>query len=153
METGTLEKIYENNVNTKFGPKIAYNLVISGEKYSGGFKKPPVEEGQTVKFEHATNARGYKEIKSIFPDSGSGPGTAAAAGGKSDLKVSRERSIIRQSSLKAAVETLTPGAKAALDPAEVIGLAQQYEMYCTGELDEHEFSDAFKGSMDAAGVS
>ncbi len=43
-----------------------------------------------------------------------------------DERATRQVLIVKQSSLSAAVATLTPGAKAALDPKAVLALAQEY---------------------------
>lgn len=44
-------------------------------------------------------------------------------------RAQRQVYIVRQSSLSAAINTLTPGAKSSLKPSEVIELAKDYEAY------------------------
>lgn len=140
MQTGTVEWIGSKTRNTKYGEKEAWSLKIDGVFYNNGFKKPPVDKGQGCKFEFKETSFG-KEITSIFPDSAPGAAGPSASAKDPDIYVSRERSIIRQSSLKAAVELLGTGT----DPADVIVLARAFESYCTGELDERDFDDTIQG--------
>ena len=55
-------------------------------------------------------------------------------GGGRDFETREERAakqvyIVRQSSLTAAIATMTPGSKTALNPEDVINVAKQYEQY------------------------
>jgi hypothetical protein len=100
------------------------------------FKKVQELVGQTVEVELTKNDAGYSEWKSINSASGAATTTANSPANTtrvtgSNYETKEERAarqvlIVKQSSLTAAVATLAPGAKDALDPDEVIGLAQQY---------------------------
>lgn len=52
-----------------------------------------------------------------------------------DERAERQKLIVRQSSLSNAIATLAPGAKAALDPAAVLTLADQYVAWVTDAPD------------------
>lgn len=100
------------------------------------FKKVQELVGETVDVEVGKNDRDFTEWRSVSA------GTAAATTGSTtgaastrvtgsnyetkDERAARQVLIVKQSSLSAAVATLTPGAKAALDPKAVLALAQEY---------------------------
>jgi hypothetical protein len=102
------------------------------------FKKVQELTGSTVEVEVGKNDKGYSEWKSVNATSAStapaasAPGTAAATrvtGSNYETKeerAARQVLIVKQSSLSAAVATLTPGSKTALDPEAVIKVAQDY---------------------------
>jgi hypothetical protein len=102
------------------------------------FKKVQELVGQTVEVELTKNDKGYTEWKSITAGaaaatsaSGQSVGSTATRVSGSNYETKEERAarqvlIVKQSSLSAAVATLTPGSKAALDPKAVIETAQQY---------------------------
>jgi hypothetical protein len=99
--------------------------------------------GQEIEVEVGKNDAGFNEWKSInvsgaVQESGSksatpvGAATTRVAGSNYETAVERANRqvlIVKQSSLSAAVATLAPGAKAALDPDEVIALADRYKEY------------------------
>jgi hypothetical protein len=107
------------------------------------FKEVQELVGQTVEVETGKNDAGFTEWRSIkrVGDAGSAQqGVPAATGAPAtrvsgsnyetrDERAARQVLIVRQSSLGAAVESLTPGAKAALDPKAVIEVAKQFEEY------------------------
>jgi hypothetical protein len=78
-----------------------------------------------------------------------GATTAPAAGGTSrsgnyetaEERATRQVLIVKQSSLSAAVATLAPGAKGALDPAKVKQLAQEYTDFVFGKEAEPNVLD------------
>lgn len=101
------------------------------------FKKVQEMVGQTVEVEVVKNDKGFNEWKSITSASTAGGSTAPTtvvnntrvSGSNYETKeerAARQVLIVKQSSLSAAVATLTPGAKAALEPERVLALAQQY---------------------------
>lgn len=101
------------------------------------FKKVQEMTGQTVEVELTKNDKGYTEWKSILAAQtttearGAATSTTATVNRASGYETKEERAarevrIVKQSSLKAAVETMTPGSKAALDANAVIELAQKY---------------------------
>lgn len=100
------------------------------------FKKVQELTGQTVEVEVGKNDKGYSEWRSVTV--GSAPTTSSAAGQTGTTRVSgsnyetkeeraaRQVLIVKQSSLSAAVASLSPGAKSALNKEDVLALAQVY---------------------------
>jgi hypothetical protein len=97
--------------------------------------------GYDVEVETGKNDAGFTEWRSIRRSGGADSTAktpAAGAMGTNNTRVTgsnyetkeeraaRQVLIVKQSSLTAAVGTLAPGAKAALDPDAVMGLAQRY---------------------------
>jgi hypothetical protein len=119
-----------------------------GEKKQNivSFNNPDVFEqvqklvGQTVNVEISKNDAGFWNWDKIIATGAGNQSNSASTGGAagSAVRVSgsnyeskeerakRQVLIVKQSSLTAAVGTLSPGAKTALDPKAVIDLAQQY---------------------------
>jgi hypothetical protein len=105
------------------------------------FKEVQELVGQTVEVETGKNDAGFTEWRSIKRVDGGNPQGVPAASAAPATRVSgsnyetreeranRQVLIVRQSSLGAAVESLTPGAKTALDPKAVIEVAKQFEEY------------------------
>jgi hypothetical protein len=155
MNTGTVEWVGSNVRNTKYGERKAWSLKIDGEFYNNAFKEPPCQKGDTVEFDFKTGQYG-NDLKYISVVS-AGAGTSAVTAGSSKgwpipKDAARDRSIIRQSMIKAAVEFYCEekrlGYKAAdqmdypsMDPIEVIQIAKQFEAYCTGDLDAAAAAD------------
>jgi len=141
MQTGTVEWVGSKTRNTKYGEKEAWSLKIDGTFYNNAFKKPPCEKGDTVEFDYKTGQYGH-DLKFISVVSG-GSAPAVSKGGWPIPKDSaRDRSIIRQSMIKAAVEYYTSKTEGgAMDPIDVIRIAKQFEAYCTGDLDAAEAQD------------
>ncbi len=101
------------------------------------FKKVQEMVGQVVEVEVIKNDKGFNEWKSITAGTAAS-NTAQPTGGATATRVSgsnfetkeeraaRQVLIVKQSSLTAAIATLSPGAKTSLDPNEVKKLAQDY---------------------------
>jgi len=63
MTLGTVDRVEQRTVNTKFGPKPVYDLVIGGTKYSWGFKNPTtmgVTDGAEIEFSFTPDKYGPK---------------------------------------------------------------------------------------------
>lgn len=103
------------------------------------FKKVQELSGQAVEVEVGKNDKGYSEWRSVQVVTGatsSGPTTSGSVASTtrvsgSNYETKEERAarqilIVKQSSLSAAVASLTPGSKTALDPKTVTEVAQQY---------------------------
>lgn len=91
--------------------------------------------GSEYEVDTTKNAAGYDQWSSFKPAGGAAPATVQAPGPTkvvgSNYETKEERAarqvlIVRQSSLAAAVNSLSPGAKVALDKAAVLALAQEY---------------------------
>ena len=114
------------------------------------FKKVQEMVGQTVDVEVGKNDKGYNEWRSIVSAQNStgntaNPVSAPTRVSGSNYETKEERAarqvlIVKQSSLSAAVATLTPGSKASLDRNDVIELAQFYaDWVFSKENDESGF--------------
>lgn len=140
----------------KYGKATVVHDAGKGEKkqYLVSFKNPEVFKkvqelvGQTVDVENVKDGDfwTWKTI-SVSGSAASAPGpTGSAAAGTtrvagSNYETKEERAarqvlIVKQSSLNAAVATLTPGAKTALDPKEVLRQAQEYTDWVFGKDQE-----------------
>jgi hypothetical protein len=121
------------------------------------FKRVQEYVGQTVEVTTGKNDAGYDEWKSVAPVGANNTTNVASPGVSGTTRVSgsnyetkeeraaRQVLIVKQSSLSSAVETLSPGAKAALDPNAVIELAQKYTdwVFATEYNDEKGGLDVF----------
>lgn len=117
------------------------------------FKKVQELVGQVVEVEVGKNDKDFTEWRSISPSGSAAPVGGASSGATatrvsgSNYETKEERAarqvlIVKQSSLSAAVATLVPGAKTALDSKAVIELAQQYtDWVFSKENDESGFDD------------
>lgn len=115
------------------------------------FKKVQELVGQHVEVEVGKNDKGYSEWRSISvtnagnsaPPTTGGPATTRVSGSNYETReerAARQVLIVKQSSLSAAIATLTPGSKTALDPKAVIEQAQQYaDWVFSKENDESGF--------------
>ena len=160
MTSGTVSNVASRQVNTKFGPKPAYDIFIDGTKYSAGFKKPVVAIGDAVEFEFKTSQYGNEIVSITKTGAGSPPPANASAavaavratgfsgGGKGVFPIPAldgQRAIVRQNALTNAREFYCQHNDAALDiteaeeidkhVAEVIRIARQFEAYSCGDLD------------------
>lgn len=157
MTTGTVSNVSSRQVNTKFGPKPAYDIFIDGTKYSAGFKKPVVAIGDAVEFEFKTSQYG-NEIVSIVK-TGAGvptPATPAARpapsfGGKGVFPIpllDGQRAIVRQNALTNARELVIGLIGATKEDSwaqrktqfdtladEVVRIARKFEAYACGDID------------------
>jgi hypothetical protein len=102
------------------------------------------QKGEQYEVEIGKNSAGYNQFNSMVLSDGTpspkpitSSSSSPASGGNTGFTANRsfetaeeravrQRLIVRQSSLTNAIETLSPGAKAALDPAAVIKQAQDY---------------------------
>ena len=130
--------------------KNSYSKAVVTYQYNGenrtqtlvSFSNPAVfstlqecNPGDMLDVEITKNSNGYNQWSKLTKATGDAPAAAAApAGGRvvgNNFETKEERTdnrirIVRQSALNYAINTLTPGAKAALKFDEVTELAQQY---------------------------
>ncbi len=107
--------------------------------------------GQEIEVDVVKNAGGFNEWKSInagtnsatsmaVPSSSGAPAPSTKVVGSNyetrEERASRQVLIVKQSSLSAAVATLSPGAKASLDPAAVLELAEKYKDWVFAQDEE-----------------
>jgi hypothetical protein len=149
--TGTVQKIYENPVKTKFGMKNSYKIMVDGVGYGAGFKKPDVNVGDLVSIDHKGDT--YNTILNILRG-GATPAPEAGAPGPTTTLHTRatgkefpipalhpDRSIVRQNSLSHASRIVAAGTipwdfSTPLKVADiVIELARRFEAYSCGDLD------------------
>lgn len=96
--------------------------------------------GQEIEVDVQKNAGGFNEWRSVSTNvNGNTPSTSAPQSTASPTRVvgsnyegpveraARQVLIVKQSSLSAAVATLSPGAKSALNKDEVLALAEEYK--------------------------
>lgn len=120
-----------------FGSSTAVHKVLRG-----------AQTGQTYTITRTKGDKGYWDWTEAVegaevmqkPQAASANSKPAAAGYTRDFETREERQqrqvlIVRQSSLSAAVNTLTAGAKAPPAPEAVLALAEQYNAYVFGNLD------------------
>lgn len=138
----------------KPGAKQGYQKAVVIYTYNGeprkqtivSFSNPGIfkqiqelQQGQEIEVDVIKNAGGFNEWKSIAtgdsaPAANKGTPTNAAGVTKvtgsnhesKEERAARQVLIVKQSSLSAAVASLTPGAKAPLDPDQVMAIAQNY---------------------------
>jgi len=131
----TIKGVVEKKARTGKG------IMIDGDWWNTGFPAnlEHVEVGDEVEFKTKGKFINGKPKK----HSGGGSSAGGASGGgqtKSDLKVSRDRSIARQNALQHAARIVAAEIAIGKEPedvtSQVIGYAQDFEMYTTGELDE-----------------
>lgn len=150
--TGVVQKINSRAVTTAYGNKTAYSVQVDGEWYSAGFKRPTVNDGDTVEVSYKMNGS-YRNADSIVKVETTGApapvGVPSKSPGGYSPRIDKvfpipplhpDRSIVRQSALKAAVEVL--GEYVGDDPedldevcSEYIKLARRFEAYSCGDLD------------------
>jgi len=105
------------------------------------------------------NASGYWDWPTVTPSSGAlvsapsaSPATGRSAPAENRFETAEERAkkqvyIVRQSSISAAVATLTAGVKTPPDPKQVIETAKQYEAYVFDTNVEDVVASPAKGSL------
>jgi hypothetical protein len=110
------------------------------------------EKGGLYNVDITKNDKGFNQWNAIKPSDGSvdadvptsnpvrsaGPsvnGNGNRSFETAEERASRQRLIVRQSSLNNAIETLTPGAKGSLNPEEVKALADDYCKWVFEEVD------------------
>jgi hypothetical protein len=144
--TGVVQKINSRAVTTAYGNKTAYSVQVDGEWYSAGFKRPTVNDGDTVEVSYKMNGT-YRNADSIVKVETTGApapvGVPSKSTGGYSPRIEKvfpipplhpDRSIVRQSALKAAVEVIGPF-REGLDATDYIILARKFEAYSCGDLD------------------
>jgi hypothetical protein len=141
-------KVSEVVVETVQSGKNRYQVANVAYTYNGeartqkimSFANPDVfkkvqeaKAGEEYDITLTKNDKGYTQWAKMEPAGASGAAEGVKQGRVlgSNYETSEERKlrqlhIVKQSSLAQAVQTLTPGAKAALDPQAVVALAQTY---------------------------
>lgn len=160
---GVVDEVGSRSVNTKFGMKNSYFLVVGGERYAAGFKAPSVAAGDSVDLEFDSTSR-YKDVISVSKRAAgdaptkSTPAASAPAGYGGKLfpvpPLHPDRSIIRQNALAHATKVVvdffaatvrrdgadapTPRPFGQMDIVadEIIRVARKFEAYSTGDLDK-----------------
>ncbi len=150
-----IENITEKEVNTKFGPKKAFNVTANGERFSYGFKKPTFSIGDEVDFQYTENTYGKNvdlaSVRLLVKGSGTPPpSTASTAPSKPSYGSPKvfpipalhgDRATVRQNSIsnatKLIVDSVKPTDKANWESLaiEVIQVARMFEAYSCGDLD------------------
>jgi len=128
MVQGIIERITSKEVNTKFGKKPVYSLLVNGEWYGNVWKKPTYSEGDEVEFkEQSRNVNGttYYSVDGVVTIVSRGAGTSSNTSSQTQTKktstgkrfnctcdqfpinpLDRQMSIIIQSSINRAVELI-----------------------------------------------
>lgn len=160
-----LDIAYKND--TFQGKVEGKNLMPFGANAGGFNVLKNATTGQTYEITVVKNDKGYNDwTNATQVEAGAAPSPAqapqrssnAAAPAPSAARVNtfetpEERAkkqvyIIRQSSLSAAIGTLSPGAKSALKPADVIAAAKEYEAYVLDLNTEPQAADEELGTDD-----
>jgi len=138
---GTVEKIESKKVNTQYGVKTAYTVVIDGKFYST-FKNPGVSEGDHVEFDYRQNGK-YKNLNEIHPATAFGYQSPAENKQSNDEK--KQEYIIRQSSITRAIETLS-ATEAETDLAQfvkkVLQLSELYTDFVLNGITDEIFNNS-----------
>lgn len=140
----TAEVAYKNNT---FQGKVEGKKIMSFGATSASFKTlTTAQSGESYEVSIVKNDKGYNDWVSMTKAGAEAPAAASQAGlstakpstpvGKSSYETTEERAqrqvfIIKQSSLSAAVSTLSVGAKA-VKPDDVLTLAERYVDYVLG---------------------
>jgi dihydroxyacetone kinase-like predicted kinase len=132
-----LEVVFKN---LSYQGKVESKKLMSFGANAAAFKTlSSAQSGQTFEVTVTKNAQGYNDWTSVTASAGVAPAAAAAKSTpapKSTYETPEERAqrqvlIVKQSSLSAAVSTLSVGAKA-VKPDDVIALAQKYTDWVFG---------------------
>jgi hypothetical protein len=128
--------VYEIDGNRKthnlmdFLNKQVYNTIVTSNP------------GASFEVTTRQNDKGYAEWAAAEPASAASTSAPTPTGTRTaptsnyetrEERAIRQRLIVRQSSLSAAIATLTPGSKAALNPDEVEALAERYNSFVFAE--------------------
>lgn len=144
-----LDLAYKNN--TFQGKVEGKNLMPFGANAGGFNTLKNAQPGQTYEITVVKNDKGYNDWTAATPADAGAPAApqqtgpaqgqvyqgakpANAAARPNTFETPEERAkkqvyIVRQSSLSAAINSLSPGAKSTLKSADVIALAKEYEAY------------------------
>ena len=161
--SGVVSAINSKEVKTKFGVKPVYELVVEGETYKCGFKKPPVKEGMAITLNYDPGKYGNDVVEgSITSDPGrvSTPTPPIAprnyGGSKGVFPIpgdDGQRSILRQNAVtnaREAIGDLVASGALAHDASkgvssedvisayaqDIITMAKLFEAYTSGDADE-----------------
>lgn len=138
-------------INKKFGNRngkqwVLYIVKIGGNDYSAFELPNDIVEGDMVEFEYVQNGK-YKNLKSISKvSSGSRPSPKSQAQAKapaqdySRYNKENQLSIIRQSSIKAAIDILANN----LDVNRVKAIAELLTKYVQEGIDDKELEELIK---------
>lgn len=135
-----LEVVYKDSS----GKVANKNLMPFGDSKGAFESLKGAQAGVTYDVTAVKNAAGFWDWVNATVSTGPAPaatkagGNSFSGGAKSNFETPEERAkrqvlIVRQSSISAAVGALTPGAKAPLDPKQVIETARLFEDYVFGE--------------------
>jgi hypothetical protein len=106
--TGQVSEIPTRIINTKYGEKPVYDIVVDGTKYGHGFTKPVVDVGDYVSFTSKLNQRGYPDVdgavQKVDPPVG-GSAAPVASGGFVD----RQATISFNGAMNTAVSMVNAG--------------------------------------------
>lgn len=151
-----IENITTKEVTTKFGPKPAYTITASGERFSYGFKKPAFAIGDEVDFQYTENTYGKNvdlaSVQMIKKGTGaptpSAPTSSPAKAPYSPPSkvfpiplLHGDRAIVRQNSITNATKAVfdfsgVDGPEDIDSYAEmIIAVARKFEAYSCGDLD------------------
>ena len=79
MTRGTVDSVLTRTVNTMYGAKPVYDIIVNGTKYSYGFKSPAKEgitDGADIEFETVMDRYGPKVQDGTVVVHASGTGAA-----------------------------------------------------------------------------
>lgn len=143
---GTVVKINARSVNTRRGPSTSYSVKLAKEDgteidnwFSAGFKPPKFKEGDLVRVEYTTNARGYSDITEsrVLKEGAGKPASKGASPGAGAAPASRgsgspqSAHIHYQNSRTAAIQLaellLTQGALPVTEAKTKAGTAKRFE--------------------------
>lgn len=138
---GSYQQLEVTYKNLTFQGKVESKKLMSFGANSAAFKTlSPAQAGQVFNVTVVKNAQGYNDWPTVTqvtgeaaPQTGgavarSQPGQTRSTYETPEERAQRQILIVRQSSLSAAIATLTVGAKT-VKPDEAIAVAKQYEAY------------------------
>lgn len=167
--SGVVVDVGSKTVNTRFGAKLTYDIKLDdGNYYKFGFKKPPVNVGDTVSFSYAAGKYGNEADINSVKITGASTGTAAhpsiaaatsvtsGRGGYRPFPIPPDhgdRSIVRQNALTNARELvcnyypIEDATKEQLVEAAdiIIELAYKFEAYTSGQREVDAAEEIMKG--------
>ena len=130
---GVISSRQDREVQTKFGAKNSIKIEVNGEKIDVGFNKCSFKEGDAVRVdcEEPKGQYGWKP-RSISASTKTAAELPKPKQEFLPVRLSRDRSIIRQNALNVAVGLFQGQSPMAED---VIALARQFEEYTSGDAD------------------
>ena len=154
--TGVVEKVFSKKINTRFGEKDVFTMIIGGKFYGLGFKKPAIGVGDAVTFDlerKNSGGREFLEAKNVLvtaSGTGSGVSTSSTSTARPFKKFpipadDDRQSIIRQNALARATEIVLAMADAKDKKysednqteivSRIIQVAQGLAQFTSGEMD------------------